>query len=129
MMKRMIAVLGALALTLTTATAARADEIHRLEVVNAYDAPMDVLAEDAMGNLHVVAHLKAGETKVIEADLETVDGSRVRLHARLTDSADRLSTWGDRGIVTDTLTLSADDTATFRIAPVLAESSVEIRAV
>ena len=125
-MKRTIAVVGAFA-SLAAATAVQAADIHRITVVNAYDAPMEVYAEDANGGLHPVAHLKVGEVKLVEADLETVSEGRVRLHARPTNSTNRLSTWGDKGIVTDRLRLSDDDTAILWIAPILAESSVEIR--
>jgi len=102
MTTKMTAALGALALTLTTASAVLAQDIHQISIVNGYAAPVEIYAEDAGGGLHALTRLKAGEVKTLEADVRTVGWNRARLHVRPTDGADWLSTWGDRGIVTDT---------------------------
>ena len=129
-MGRNVTLAGALALALFATTAVQAavpESIHRIAVVNGSDAPMVVLAEDAGGALHEVATLEAGEVKLVETEIPGSDGTALRLHARATDSADRWSTWGAEGIVSDRLDLSRNETAIFWIAPELAESLVEIR--
>ena len=135
-MRGTVAFAGAFALALSTAAAAGAAEpvpardvmLHQIAVVNEYDAPMVVYAEDANGVFHEVATLKAGEVKLVDTQIDdTGKGSTLRLHARPTNSSNRWSTWGDRGIVSDVLRLFEDETAILWIAPDLAESSVEIR--
>jgi len=128
MTTKMTAALGALALTLTTASAVLAQDIHQISIVNGYAAPVEIYAEDAGGGLHALTRLKAGEVKTLEADVRTVGWNRARLHVRPTDGADWLSTWRDRGIVTDNLRMSDGDTLIFWIAPILDESTVEIHA-
>lgn len=105
----------------------RLDALHRIAVVNGFDAPMVVYAEDAEGALHEVATLEAGEVRLVETELEGSDEVPLRLHARPTNSVDRWSTWGHTGIVTDPVVISEEETAIFWIAPDLAESKVEIR--
>ena len=129
-MRRITAFAGAFALALFAATAVQAEEpastLHRIAVVNDFDAPMVVYAEDAEGVLHEVVTLKSGEVKLVDTQIDG-RGTTLRLHARPTDSASRWSTWGNRGIVSDALEVSESETAIFWIAPDLAESSVEIR--
>ena len=134
-MRRITAPLGALALALFAATSAAAAEIvpkadelvHRIAVVNDFDAPMVVYAEGSDGEFHEVVTLNAGEVKLVDAQIDETGEGSLRLHARPTNSASRWSTWGDRGIVTDVLRLTEDETAILWIARNLAESSVEIR--
>jgi hypothetical protein len=129
-MKRITAFAGAFALALSAATAVQAEAldltVHRIAVVNDFDAPIAVYAEDATGVLHEVVTLKSGEVKLVDTQIDA-QGTMLRLHARPTNSASRWSTWGDRGIVSDALEMSGEDTAIFWIAPDLEESSVEIR--
>lgn len=130
---RGITTLGALALALSGATAAEAAEPASrpydaiIAVVNDHAAPMVVYAEDAKGELHEVARLKAGEVKQIDTRLSGVDDTALRLHARPNDSVDRWSTWGGEGIVSDPVRIAEDEVAVFMIAPDLSRSEVQIR--
>ena len=130
---RGISTLATLALALSAASAAEAAEPASttfdgtIMVVNEHAAPMVVFAEDAKGELHEVAKLKAGEVKQFDTGLAGFDGSALKLHARPTNSASRWSTWGDREVVSDEVAIAENEIAVFLIAPDLARSQVQIR--
>jgi hypothetical protein len=133
MTMRGITTLAALALTLSAASAAEAAEPAStmydgtITVVNEHATPMVVYAEDAKGELHEVAKLKAGEVKHIDTRKEGFDGTALKLHARPTNSASRWSTWGDTEVVSDEVAIAENEIAVFLIAPDLARSQVQIR--
>lgn len=127
-MKKTTAVVCAFALALVAAPVGAAEPNHHIAIVNDYDAPMVVYAEDALGVLHELATLSPGEVRMVETSPQGSQEGPVRLHARPKNSKDRYSTWGDVGIKSNLLALDEDDTAIFWIARDLAESLVEIRA-
>ena len=130
---RGITTLAALTLALSVASAAEAAEPASttydatITVVNQHAAPMAVYAEDARGELHEVARLKAGEVKQIDTSLAGLDGTALTLHARPTNSASRWSTWGDTEVVSDEVAIADNEIAVFLIAPDLTRSQIQIR--
>ena len=131
-MCRVALMMGMVAFSAVSAEAAElngpGDEgAHEVRVVNNYQSPVRVYAQDANGRLHLLGRVARGQFKVLEVSEEIAERGYVRLKVYPNEPVWSLI-GNTTGIKTHELDLQAGDAVTMWLETDLTQSMIEVQA-
>ena len=129
-MYRVALMLGLVAFSATTVEAAEFtgsgdDTTHEVRVVNNYQNPVRVFAQDAEGRLHQLGRVARGEFKVLELSNEIAEMGEVRLKIYPSEPSRSLA-GSENGIKSDDFDLQDGAAITVWLESELSQSMIQV---